>query len=89
MNTSTDHHTKYIHTKAHVLPSVCADGCSFEGAVDAADTLDTDGCSFEGAVDAADTLDTDGCLSEGANGGTGDTLDAVDCCLPAVIQDKY
>ena len=72
MNTSTDHHTKCIHTKAHVLPSVCADGCSFEGAdVDAADTLDTDGCSFEGA-----------------DGGTGDTLDAVDCCLPAVIQDK-
>ena len=58
----------YIHTKAHVLPSVCADGCSFEVA----------------DVDAVDTLDTDGCSSEGANGGAVDTPDAVDGCLPAV-----
>ena len=40
----------HTHSAAHLLPSVCASGCS----------------------------------SEGTDGGTGDTLDTVDCCLPAV-----
>ena len=26
-----------------------------------------------------------GCSSEGTDGGTGDTLDTVDCCVPAVL----